>query len=327
MKLSLFELIITRPLGFIIRTIYNLVQNYGLSILLFTVIVKLILMPLQIKSQKAMKKQQKIQPIIAELQKKYANDQQKLQQEMMKVYKENGVSMTGGCLPLLIQFPILIGLYRVIQRPITYIRGINFADSTSIENIKTVVAGMTEKFPDIIGRLSSMSPEQLQKTYQIQLSTWADKLGLAQDFGWHINFKFLGLDLSGVPSAAFSAIMRGDFSDIGTVLLILIPVLAVLTTWLSMRQSQKLTQNPNVKQNDDDPSQSMSKSMNMMMPIMTGFFTFSLPSGIGIYWIISSVMQIIQQYALDKYFNEKEDDFVVTIPDKNRKNGKKRRRR
>ena len=129
-----------------------------------------------------------------------------------------------------------------------------------------------------------------------------------------------------MPSSALSAISRGDFSDIGTVLLILIPVFAVLTTWLSMRQSQKLTQNPNVKQNDDDPSQAMGKSMNMMMPIMTGFFTFSLPSGIGIYWIVSSIMQIVQQYVLDRYFNEKEDDFVVTVPNKNRKNGKKRRR-
>ena len=186
MKLSLFELVITRPLGFIIRTIYNLVQNYGLSILLFTVVIKLILMPLQVKSQKAMKKQQKIQPIVAELQKKYANDQQKLQSEMMKVYKENGVSMTGGCLPLLIQFPILIGLYRVIQRPITYIRGVNFADETVLERVKTVISQMTEKFPDVIGKLSSVSPEQMQKTYQIQLSNWADKLGLAKDFGWHI---------------------------------------------------------------------------------------------------------------------------------------------
>ncbi|MBQ7751817.1 MAG: YidC/Oxa1 family membrane protein insertase [Clostridia bacterium] len=326
MKLSLFELLITRPLGFIIRSIYELVQNYGLSIILFTIVVKLILMPLQAKSQKSMKKQQKIQPIIAELQKKYANDQQKLQAEMMKVYKENGVSMTGGCLPLLIQFPILIGLYSVIRRPITYIKGVNFADETVLERVKTVLAQMTEKFPEIVGKLSSLSPEQLHKNYQIQLSTWADKLGLANEYGWHVNFKFLGLDLSGVPSSALSAISRGDFSDIGTVLLILIPVFAVLTTWLSMRQSQKLTQNPNVKQNDDDPSQAMGKSMNMMMPIMTGFFTFSLPSGIGIYWIVSSIMQIVQQYVLDRYFNEKEDDFVVTVPNKNRKNGKKRRR-
>ena len=326
MKLSLFELLITRPLGFIIRMIYDLVQNYGLSIILFTIIVKLILMPLQAKSQRAMKKQQKIQPIIAELQKKYENDKQKLQTEMMKVYKENGVSMTGGCLPLLIQFPILIGLYSVIRRPVTYIKGINFADESVLERVKTVLSQMTEKFPEVVGKLSTLTPEQMYKNYQIQLSTWADKLGLANEYGWHINFKFLGLDLSGVPSSALSAISRGDFSDIGTVLLILIPVFAVLSTWLSMRQSQKLTQNPNVKQNDDDPSQSMSKSMNMMMPIMTGFFTFTLPSGIGIYWIASSLMQIAQQYILDKYFNEKEDDFVVKLPDKNRKNGKKRRR-
>lgn len=325
MKLSLFELCITRPLGFVIQMIYNLVQNYGLTIILFTVLIKLVLLPLQVKSQKAMKKQQKIQPIIAELQKKYANDQQKLQSEMMKVYKENDVSMTGGCLPLLIQMPILFGLYRVIQRPITYIKGVNFYDSAVIKSVENVIAQMTEKFPDVIGKLSSMSVEQIQKMYQIQLSTWAEKLGLAKNLNWDINFNFLGLDLSGVPSRALTAINRGDFSDLGTVLLILIPVFAVLTTWLSMVLSQKLTQNPNVKQNDDDPSQSVSKSMNLMMPIMTGFFTFSLPSGIGIYWIISSVMQIIQQYALDKYFDKKEDDFVVTLPNKNRKNRKKHR--
>ena len=106
----MFEFCITRPLGFIIQHIYNLVQNYGWSIILFTVVIKLILLPLQVKSQKSMKKQQKIQPLMAELQKKYANDKEKLQTETMKLYKENNVSMTGGCLPLLIQFPILIGL-------------------------------------------------------------------------------------------------------------------------------------------------------------------------------------------------------------------------
>ena len=100
MTINVFELCITRPLGYLISMIYDLVQNYGLAIIFFTIIVKLILLPLQVKSQKAMKRQQKIQPIILELQKKYANDQQKLQQEMMKVYRENNVSMSGACLPL-----------------------------------------------------------------------------------------------------------------------------------------------------------------------------------------------------------------------------------
>ncbi len=325
MKLSLFELCITRPLGFLIQVIYNLVQNYGLSIILFTIIIKLILLPLQIHSQKAMKKQQKVQPIIAELQKKYANDQQKLSAEMMKVYKENGVSMSGGCLPLLIQMPILYALYRVIQRPLTYIKGIDFTSETVIANVQKVLSMMKEQFPDVIGNLADSTVDQINKMYQIHLSTWADKLGLAKDFGWDINFNFLGLDLSGIPSKAITEIMAGNFSDIGTILLILIPIIAMLATWFSMKQSQSMTQNPNARQNEDNPAQSMNKSMSLMMPIMTGFFTVTLPSGIGIYWIVSSLVQIAQQYVLNKYFDRKEDDFVVKVPNKNRKNSKKRR--
>lgn len=325
MKLSLFELCITRPLGFLIQVIYNLVQNYGLSIILFTIIIKLILLPLQIHSQKAMKKQQKVQPIIAELQKKYANDQQKLSAEMMKVYKENGVSMSGGCLPLLIQMPILYALYRVIQRPLTYIKGIDFTSEAVIANVQKVLSMMKEQFPDVIGNLADSTVDQINKMYQIHLSTWADKLGLAKDFGWDINFNFLGLDLSGIPSKAITEIMAGNFSDIGTILLILIPIIAMLATWFSMKQSQSMTQNPNARQNEDDPAQSMNKSMSLMMPIMTGFFTVTLPSGIGIYWIVSSLVQIAQQYVLNKYFDRKEDDFVVKVPNKNRKNSKKRR--
>lgn len=324
MKLSLFELCITRPLGYIISLIYNFVQNYGLAIILFTIIVKLILLPLQIKSQKAMKKQQKIQPIIAELQKKYANDQQRLQQEMMKVYKENNVSMTGGCLPLLIQMPILIGLYRVIQSPLTYIKGIDFTNSAVIEGARNIVSEMTEKFPEIIGNISNMKIEQIVKNYQIQLTTWSELLGKTADLGWDINFNFLGIDLSKIPSASIAPIMSGNFSDMSTVLLILIPAFAIFTTWLSMKQTQGAaqTQNNNAA---NDTAQSMSKSMTMMMPIMTGFFTFTLPSGIGIYWIISSITQMLQYYFLNKYFDTKEDDFVVKLPAKNRKNSKKHR--
>lgn len=323
MKLSLFELCITRPLGFIISLIYDLVQNYGLTIILFTVIVKLILLPLQIKSQKAMKKQQKIQPIITELQKKYANDQQRLQTEMMKVYKENNVSMTGGCLPLLIQMPILIGLYRVIQSPLTYIKGIDFTNSQVLENAKQLVAEMVEKFPDTIGNVANMAIEQITKNYQIQLATWSDLLGKTAELGWDVNFNFLGINLSKIPSASLAPILSANFSDMSTVLLILIPALAIFTTWLSMKQTQANTPQNNTQANDT--AQSMSKSMTMMMPIMTGFFTFTLPSGIGIYWIISSITQMLQYYFLNKYFDTKEDDFVVTVPVKNRKNSKKRR--
>lgn len=315
---------ITRPLGYIISVIYNLVQNYGLAIILFTVIVKLIILPLQIKSQKAMKKQQKIQPIIAELQKKYANDQQRLQTEMMKVYKENDVSMTGGCLPLLIQMPILVGLYKVIQRPLTYIKGIDFTDTAVLDNVKLIVSEVTEKFPQAIGNLANTTVEQLTNHYQIQLTTWSNLLGKTAELGWDVNFDFLGLDLSKVPSASIAPIMAADFSNLSTVLLVLIPALAIFTTWLSMKQTQSTTTQQN-NSSAADTAQSMSKSMTMMMPIMTGFFTFTLPSGIGIYWIISSITQMLQYYFLNKYLDNREDDFVVKVPTKNRKNSKKHR--
>lgn len=328
----MFEFIITRPLGFIIQFIYNIVQNYGWSIIIFTVLIKLLLMPLQIKSQKGMKKQQKIQPVVAELQKKYANDKEKLQTEMMKVYKENNVSMMGGCLPLLIQFPILIGLYRVIQRPLSYLLSVNFKAEDVIGRISDIVQKMAAD-PDVahaVASIKDLAPDKLAETisrnYQIQLSTWCRYLHIDD---WTLNFNFFGLDLSKVPSGAFSQILSGDFSNIGTLCLLIIPVVAVFTTWYSMHQTQKMS---GAKQEDTKPADdtsatmnSMSKSMNWVGPIMTGFFTITLPSGLGLYWIASNIMQVVTQYILNVYFDKKEDDFVVKIPEKNRKNSKKRK--
>ncbi len=310
-------------MGFIIEFIYNLVQNYGFSIIIFTVLIKLILMPLAVKSQKAMRKQQKIQPYMMELQQKYANDKEKLQQETMKLYKENNISMTGGCLPLLIQFPILIGLYRVIQKPLTYLLGVDFKLTETLSRVTEIMTRMTAEHADIIGKLSTATAEQVANNSQIQLSKWVSILNGPND-PWVINFGFLGLDLSVVPSVSVNYILSGKFMYLDRVLLILIPLIAILTTWLSMKQSQKMTQMPKNAQ-QDNPAASMNKSMNLMMPIMTGIFTFTLPSGLGLYWIVSNLMQILQQYLLNQYFKKKGDDFDVKIPERNRKNSKKRK--
>lgn len=307
-------------MGFLIRMIYEIVQNYGLSIIFFTIIIKLILMPLTIHSQKAMRKQQKLQPYLMELQEKYANDKERLQQATMKLYKDNNVSMTGGCLPMLIQFPILIGLYRVIQKPLTYLLNIDFSLEENISHITDLVSRMVTEFPDVIGKLKDYTTDQLINMSQIQLSTWSQMLNGAQD-KWAINFDFLGLDLSVVPYKGVEYLLAGMFTHVDRILLILIPAIAILTTWLSMKQSQSMTKTP---ENADNPAAQMSKSMNLMMPIMTGFFAFTLPSGLGLYWIISNVMQIVQQAVLNNYFKQREDDFVVKTPEKNRKNGKKR---
>lgn len=315
----MFHYLITRPLGFIIETIYNFVQNYGLAIILFTVVVKLILLPLNIKSQKAMRKQQKIQPIITKLQEKYKNDQEKLQREMMKVYKENNVSMMGGCLPMLIQMPILIGLYQVIQRPINFLAGVTEWSADKLEIVSALRDKISASYPELVGNLGGMDVENLVKTGQIQISKWCTVLG--EQLDWSFNFNFLGLDISNAPSAALSKLMVGDFSNMSIILLILIPAFAVLTTWLSTKITQMQSGKPAAT---NEQSSQMMSSMNIMMPLMTGFFTFTLPSGMGLYWIISNVVQMVQQLALNYYFDKKGDDFDVKVPESNKKKRKNR---
>ena len=307
-------------MGWIIQQIYNLVANYGLSIIIFTVLIKLILLPLNIHSQKAMKKQQKVQPIIAQLQEKYKNDQEKLQREMMKIYKENNISMTGGCLPMFIQFPILIGLYQVIQKPLSYLKGVDWMQQAVIDKVYMLRDAMASS----IGSLAQQTEEQLANMSQIQLSNWAGIVNGPSD-PWVINFNFLGLDLSNVPSEAFGYIMRLVFSDWSKILLLLIPILAVVSSLLTNKIT--MLQTGQTKTNDNSQASQMQKSMLWMMPLMSGFFTLTLPSGLGIYWIISSVMQIVQQLVLNYYFDKKGEEIVVKIPEQKQLHGKKSKKR
>lgn len=306
-------------MGYIIEFIYNLVQNYGIAIILFTLLIKMLLFPLNIKSQKAMKKQQKIQPILMDLQKKYANDQEKLNRETMKLYKDNNISMTGGCLPMLIQMPILIGLYQVIQRPLSYLLHVDFNESSVI----TKVYELRDMFAT--GKLVGQTEEVLANSYQMNIAQWAEQAGFTD---WIINFKMFFLDLANAPSSAFAYIgevLQGNMEHIGVVTLLLIPILAVAASIGSVQVS-KLTSGQNKQKNDKttDSTAQMSNTMMWMMPVMTGFFTLTLPAGIGLYWIISSVIQIIQQIGLDIYFkNKKEDEIVVTIPEHKQNHGKK----
>ena len=308
---------IVMALGWIIKTIYDLVQNYGVAIILFTIVVKLLLLPLNIKSQKAMKKQQKIQPIMAELQKKYANDQQKLQQEMMKVYKENNVSMAGGCLPMLIQMPILVALYQAIQKPLTYMFNVPYKNIPS--DVVNKVVELAEKAGEKVTGNAEQFVSQLMSVDQIKISSWAGQVeGKLHE--WYINFNFLGLDLSKKPQNAI-AYLSDPLSNLGIVLLLLIPILAIVSSFLQSKITMK--QSGQDKNSGTDQAQSMNAMMKWMMPIMSGYFALILPAGIGLYWIVSGVVQIIQQLALNYYFEKKGEDFVVKVPEKRYQHGKK----
>ncbi len=316
---------IVLAMGWIISTIYDFVQNYGFAIILFTIVIKLLLLPLNIKSQKAMKKQQMIQPIIAELQKKYANDQTKLQQEMMKVYKENNVSMMGGCLPMLIQMPILIALYQAISRPLTYMFNVPYKKIP--EDIVNRISDLRDAAAEAgvtLGNLADLSVEQLMNQAQIQISNWATQVGGAFE-DWAINFNFFGLDLSENPSIALNY-LSNPMENLSYVLLLIIPVLAVLSSIAQSKLSMHLSgQDKNKPVNEQ--AQATNNMMMWMMPIMTGFFTFTLPAGMGLYWIISGITQLIQQVVLNIYFEKKGKDFEIKVPEKKQYHGKKSKKR
>lgn len=277
------------PIGYLLGWIYQFTENfggYGAALIVFTLVIKLILLPLTLKQQKSMTKMQKIQPKLAKLQEKYKNDQQLLSQETMKLYKKYGVSPAGGCLPLLIQLPILFALYRVIYKPLTY---------------------MLHMGTDEIARLSEKFAISLKSTMaEIQIAGATDpKL---------INFDFLGLNLADKPELSYAAWAT-----------LIIPVLAAVTTYLSSKITQWMNKKPGdaERKNEEIKSQrilspeqktsntnansaeSMTKSMTVVMPLFTLWITYTLPMAMGLYWIASNLFSILQTVLLNGYYSKK----------------------
>lgn len=269
---SIFD-IINIPLGYLFKGIYFLVNNYGLTIILFTLAIKLVLLPLNIKQQKSMKKMQGLQPRLAKIQEKYANDKEKQSQETMKLYQEMGVSPMGGCLPMLIQLPILFALYNIIRKPMQYIMMLG---KEQILKINEIITGQAGEF----GTLNQINLAN-------KLDSYLDKLGGLVQKSDIINFNFLGFDLSATPS--FSYISQH-------IEYILIPLLAGGTTYLVSILSTKISGNAAA---NNDAANSM-KTMNTIFPFMTAWFAITLPAGLGLYWTISNLFQIAQMYLLNK---------------------------
>ncbi len=292
-------------LGWVLSVIYSLVNNYGVAIILFTIAIKLILMPLSIKQHRSMAKMQRVRPLIEYVQKKYKDDQQRMQQETMKIYKEQGVSPAGGCLPLLLQFPILIGLYRVIQRPLTYILGMSGSDINAMKDAVIKHAdGFSEATRKTVTEIDIFN----------NIDTIADKLGesmsSAIDKVSSMNFELFGIDFSGKPE--FFGVIN---------ILWLIPLLATVTAYLSSYVTRRMQSMPQTEQ-----QQSSMKTMNLIMPLMSAVFCFMLPAGVGLYWIMSNVVQIAQTIFLTKIFsrnNEEEEIDAEEYFNKNRVHRKK----
>lgn len=269
---SIFD-IINIPLGYFFKVIYSLVNNYGFTIILFTLAIKIVLLPLNIKQQKSMKMMQALQPKLAKIQEKYAQDKEKQSQETMKLYQESGVNPMGGCLPMLLQFPILIALYNIIRKPMSYIMMLG---KDEILKIAEIVTGKAAEF-------STLNQIDLATKLEAHLDKISDIVSKSDI----VNFKFFMFDLSVTPSFSYIA-EHYEY--------ILIPLLAGGTTYLVSTLSSKMTGN-NAQNNDAANSM---KTMNAIFPFMTAWFAITLPAGLGIYWTISNLFQIAQMYLLNK---------------------------
>jgi len=297
--LGIFDLI-NIPLGYLFKGIYFVVGNYGWALVLFTVITKLILTPLSIKQQKSTMQMQKVQPKLAELQKKYQYDKEKLNQETLKLYQENNISPASGCLPLLIQFPVLIALYNIIRSPLTYVIQLGKHGLPTIEEVHSALTalGSTVAQADQIQIAAEM------KKYETELLAQFPDLSF-------IDFNFFGLNLAQIPMANWQS------------LIIIIPILAGITTFLLSKITQQSAGNS--QQTQDNPAAGSMQMMTYMFPIMTFVFSLSLPAGLGFYWIASNLYQMAQYVVLPKFVKMEESSVEKKEHYRERENRRKKK--
>lgn len=269
---------IAKPLGQFLYLIYDSVaiHNYGLALIIFTVVVRAAMFPLTLKQYKSSGEMQKVQPLLQELQRKYANDKQKLNEETMKLYQEHKINPAGGCLPLLIQMPILLTLWQIITRPLKYMLGFT---SEQINNL-AATAGIKGNYQEI---------ESI--TYYIK-NNLGDKVGNLNMFFPSKNW---GVNLGQIPTYDYHKLL----DDPMNIILLLLPLLAVVTTFISVKLSMPKT--------TDKATNPLGNSMMYISPLMTLIFSFQFPAGLSLYWIAGNIFAIGQQYYVNKYVLKKKE--------------------
>jgi len=325
---------VARILGWIMNVLFNFlngvfgIQNIGLCIILFTVIIYLLMLPLTIKQQKFSKLSAKMNPEIQQIQKKYKNKKDNdsmmaMNEETQAVYAKYGVSPTGSCLQLLIQMPILFALYRVIMNVPAYVNGVRDVFTELANQIMAAPGGV-----EFMQELQSNGRMFIEGKDFNQINTIVDVLYKLQDTGtatWQMlidkfpdmeslilstqnsitSMNNFGINIANSPwNIARSALAAGSFLMlIGAVL---IPFLAAFTQWLNV----KMMPQPSTGDANDTMNSTM-KSMNMMMPLMSAWFCFTLPAGMGLYWIMGAVVRGIQQWAINKHLDKLDLDDIV----------------
>ncbi len=283
--------------GYLLEFLYNTINNYGLAIILFTVIIKLLLLPLSIKQQRTMKKSSELQEKMKTIQFKYKNDPEKMNQEIMNLYKTENMSPFSGCITAIVQFLLLLSIFYLVRSPLT------FMEKVPSENINNYISQLQED-----GRsISNVYPE----------------IDLIREYNWlkeknpedanidklNLKMNFLGLDLSKIPQQNMT-----DYT------VYIIPVLYILSSFISIKMTTakqaKMSQEnkksvidaetgEEVKEeNEMDTIMQTNKMMSWMMPIMSISIAFVAPLGLALYWLINNLLMIAERIILDEVIKD-----------------------
>lgn len=273
--------------GYLLNALYTVFNNYGIAIIIFSIILRIILIPITIKQQKTLKKSAKLQEEMKEIQRKYKNNPEKLNQETIELYRREKMSPFGGCFSSIIQLVIILSVFWLVSQPLTYMKKI---DVNVINNYKT-----------------QLQQEGNQSTYsEIEI---INRYGM-QDERVKLNMDFLGLDLSKVPS-----------SNLNDWTVYIIPVLYVISSVASIKLTNNfktnkkdevkvITDGTEAKEEPDqlEAMEAMNKNMMYMLPIMSVFIAFIAPLGLALYWFVSNVLMVIERLIIDRVMKHKEEE-------------------
>lgn len=340
---------IANLLGYVLNYIYEFVKNYGIAIILFTILLKIVWLPISIWQQKSMKKSARIQEESNKLQTKYKNDPEKLNQEIIELYRREKTNPLSGCVGAILQFVIFISVFYLVSKPLTYMkqldREVYVASSvtTEAQEDNTVQNEVAEEESNTNQAENTSSEENAinedNSANEVKEDETAEKKNVSvvehylkeleksgerasypeikiiekygeEDEKVNLNMEFLGLDLSKVP--------QQNLTDLKV---LIIPILYVLVTFANIKISNNMNNSKKKKDKEKDEKkddadetletmQDMTKSMNTMMPFMSIVIAIIAPLGLSLYWLVSNILQLIERVIVDKVMDKKEDEKV-----------------
>ena len=319
---------ISELFGYLLNWLYDIFNNYGIAIILFSIILRIILIPITIKQQTTMKKSAKLQGKMAEIQKKYKNNPEKLNQETIELYKSEKMSPFSGCLSSILQLVIILAVFWLVSQPLTYMKKINpeiiekytqivqtegttrsgYAQIGVIQYAETKFREVEKELTDITNQLEQ---ENIENREELEIRKGELEAQKEEYNQLRLNMDFLGIDLSKVPTQSLN-----DWR------VYIIPVLYVITSFISIKLTTAVQTKNNkkkeviIQENENEPSepdpmeqmQAMNKNMTYMMPIMSVAIAIIAPLGLALYWLISNILMIIERLIINKVMEKREEE-------------------